>query len=62
MAPQQKTGENFENKSQSDDVRRNNIIAAKGQLPLHVLSARTLPLSPFQRWPVHAATRNCCAL
>lgn len=30
MAANHKTGESFENKSQSDDVRRNNIIAAKG--------------------------------
>lgn len=47
MAPQQMTGENFENKSQSNDVRRNNIIAAKGDdCPFAPRCRARPPLSP----------------
>lgn len=49
-------GETHENKSQSDDVRKNNIIAAKGESPLQKSSV--LP----NNFAVRVRVRLCSAI
>ena len=53
MAPA-KDGESHENKSQTNDVRRNNIIAAKGACPC----PSCVGLLPLRRWLGVTANRT----
>jgi hypothetical protein len=53
-----KSGESFENKSQSDDVRRNNITAAKGSCATPALCGPGGDQCWGQRGGSHAIPRS----